>query len=157
MGYAAIGAAVVIGVLLIAVKVQTSRLDAVKSEYATFKAEVKVLGEAAIKAAKERESADNERKKNADAQNAKSRRDLDDLYSAYRSLRDQRGASGSLLPPTPSGSASPATATFDREALNRGLEIADGVLQEGALRSLQRGDQAITDLNTSKRWAQSIK
>ena len=40
MLYAAIAAGAVIVILSIAVKVQTSRLDTVKLEYATFKAQV---------------------------------------------------------------------------------------------------------------------
>jgi len=51
------------------------------------------------------------------------------------------------------GSSSPERACFDRAALDRGLANADGLLQEGAIGILQRGDQAIVDLNTAKCWA----
>lgn len=87
-------------------------------------------------------------KEKADAQNAKSRRDLDGLYAAYRSLRDQP-RHGSLLPAAPSGAASPATATFDRASLDRALSGFD----KGVTGLLSEGDAAIVDLNTAKRWA----
>ncbi len=45
--YAAIGALVVIGLLGIALKIQSARLEAVKKEYAAFVAKVEVLGEQA--------------------------------------------------------------------------------------------------------------
>ena len=149
MGWAAVAAGVVILALGIAVKVQTARLDAVKAEYATFKAEVKVLGDAAIAAAKVREAEDKQRKENADAQNAKSRRDLDGLYAAYRSLRDQR-ARGSLLPEAAPDAASPGRITFERGGFDRALSGFD----TGVTGLLSEGDAAIADLNTARAWAQ---
>jgi len=147
-----VGAAVVIAALGTALKVQTSRLDAVKTEYAAFTAKVEVIGEQAAKAAKTRELEDLATKKRADNENAKTKRDLAGVYDAYRSLRAQR-AGGSLLPAAPAGAASADRACFDRAALDRGLANADGLLQEGAIGILQRGDQAIVDLNTAKGWA----
>lgn len=89
----AVGAAVLIAGLGVAVKVQTSRLDAVKQEYATFKAEVKATGETAQKAAdlaaaaRKQEIAKQE-KANVLAQ-AAIRRRYDDFIASLRS-----GASG---------------------------------------------------------------
>ena len=148
----AAGAAVLIAALGIALKVQTGRLDAAKAEYAAFKVKVEILGEQAQMAAKTRELEDLATKKRADDENAKTKRDLAGVYDAYRSLRAQR-AGGSLLPAAATGSGSPDRACFDRAALDRGLEKADGLLQEGAIGILQRGDQAIVDLNTAKGWA----
>ena len=147
-----LGTAVLIAALGIAVKVQTGRLDAAKTEYAAFKAKVEILGEQAEKAAKTHELEDLATKKRADDENAKTKRDLAGVYDAYRSLRAQR-TGGSLLPTAPAGAASADRACFDRAALDRGLADADGILQEGAIRILQRGDQAIVDLNTAKGWA----
>ena len=141
-----------IAALGIALKVQTSRLDSVKAEYAAFTAKVEVIGEQAAKAAKTRELEDLATKKRADDENAKTKRDLAGVYDAYRSLRAQR-AGGSLLPAAPASAASADRACFDRAALDLGLAKADGLLQEGAIRILQRGDQAIVDLNTAKGWA----
>ena len=56
--YVALGAAAVIILLSIALKVQGARLDAVKAEYATFKAQVEVLGKQAAIKAKEKETTD---------------------------------------------------------------------------------------------------
>ena len=147
-----IGAAVLIAALGMALKVQTGRLDAAKAEYAAFKVKVEILGEQAQKAAKARELEDLATKKRADDENAKTKRDLAGVYDAYRSLRAQR-AGGSLLPAAAPGSSSPQRACFDRAALDLGLAKADGLLQEGAIGILQRGDQAIVDLNTAKGWA----
>ena len=120
------------------------------------RAEVKSQWDAANDKAKKTADATNEEnriaKEKADAANAKTKRDLDGVYAAYRSLRDQRRV-GSVLPAAPSGAASPATASFDRSALDRGMAEADGVLQRGAEKILLRGDQAIVDLNTAKEWA----
>ena len=153
MGWAAIAAGVVIVGLGIAVKVQTSRLDAVKAEYAQFKGGVQAIGEAAKIATAAREAADKDKKERADAENLRAKRDLAGVYSAYRSLRDQR-ARGSVLPEAAPGSTGAATACFDRSALDRGMADADGVLQQGAEKILLRGDAAIVDLNTAKSWAQ---
>ena len=141
-----------IAALGIALKVQTGRLDAAKAEYAAFRAKVEVLGEQAQKAAKTRELEDLATKKRADDENTKTKRDLAGVYDAYRSLRAQR-AGGSFLPAATPNSSSPQLACFDRAALDLGLAKADGLLQEGAFGILQRGDQAIVDLNTAKTWS----
>ena len=129
MGWAAIAAGVVIVALGIAVKVQTSRLDAVKAEYAQFKGGIEALGKAAELAAKAKEAADKENKEKADAQNAKTKADLAGVYAAYRSLRDQR-ARGSLLPEAAPGSASPDRITFDRAGFDSALSGFERALQD---------------------------
>lgn len=148
MAWAAIAAAVVIGGLGIALKVQTSRLEAVRAEYGQFKGGVEALGRAAAVAAKAKEASDNERKGKADAENSKTKRDLDGMYAAYRSLRDQR-ASGSLLPAAAAGSASPDRITFNRAGFDSALSGFDS----GVTGLLAEGDRAIADLDTAKKWA----
>lgn len=148
MAWAAIAAGVVIVALGIAVKVQTSRLDSVKAEYAQFKATTEAIGKAAELAKKKQEADDKERKGKADAENAKTKRDLAGLYDAYRSLRDQRSRSG-FVPQAAPGSASPATASFDRGALDNALRGFD----KGVAGLLREGDEAIVDLNSAKEWA----
>ena len=150
MGWAAVAAGVVILGLGIAVKVQTARLDAVKAEYATFKAEVKVLGDAAIAAAKVREAEDKQRKEKADAQNAKSRRDLDGLYAAYRSLRDQRRSGSGEMSTTATFTPSADRTCFDSKALAESIRG----YETGVLGVIEQGDSAIADLNSAKKWAQ---
>lgn len=147
-GYAALGAAVVIAGLGIALKVQTSRLDAVKAEYAGFVAQVKAIGEAAEKAAKLKEAEDKKRKETADAQLTRSRRELAALGDAYRSLRDNRSRSGYLSAPA-SGASSPARACFDRAELERTLGQIDAVGSGIAA----EGDQARIGLDSAKEWA----
>ena len=112
---------------------------------------VRTEGEKAKEAARVKEMADKLAKDTADAENLKTKKDLDSLYAAYRSLRDQRARSGSgLLPAPPSGSASPATASFDRSALDNALSGFD----KGVTGLIREGDQAIADLNTARTWAQ---
>lgn len=148
-GWIAIAAGVVILGLGVALKIQSARLDTCKAEYATFKAEVKVLGDAAVKAAKERDAADKVKKEKADVQNAKSRRDLDGLYAAYRGLRDSRSRSGGL-------SEAPTFApSADRSCFNSAKFVgAVENLETGVLTILERGDGAIVDLDGARAWAQ---
>jgi len=157
--YAYIAVLAVLAALAVAVKVQTSRLATAKAEtvavqgkFDAFVAQAKALGDAQNAKAKAIEVADKQRKEQADYDNAKTKRDLAGVYAAYRKLRDQRGNSGSgFLPPTTPGSASPATASFDRTGLDRALSGFDS----GVTGLLERGDQAIVDLNTAKTWAQT--
>jgi len=147
---------VLLAVLIGAIGVQSWRLDrsqkayaSLEAEFEQFKGSVKALGEKAKADAALQQAKDSERKAKSDAENAKTRRDLAGVYDAYRRLRDSRSG-GSLLPTTPSGSASPATASFDRTGLDRALSEFD----RGVTGLLEQGDQAITDLNTAKAWAQ---
>lgn len=148
LGWAAVAAGVVIAGLGIALKVQSARLESCQSEYATFKAEVKALGEAAIKAAKQREADDKKRKEAADAENAKVRRDMAGVYDAYKRLRDQRAASG-FVPAAAPGAVRPDRACFNRAELERTL----GVIDAGGAGIAKEGDDARVDLDTAKRWA----
>ena len=147
-GYAAIGAAVVIAGLGLALKVQTSRLDAVRAEYAGFVAQTKAIGEAAEKAAKLKEAEDKKRKETVDADLNRARRDLAGLADAYRSLREQRARSG-FLPAAAPGAGSVTRACFDRAELERTLGEIDAVGSGIA----QEGDQARIGLDAAKRWA----
>lgn len=148
--YAAIGAAVAIAVLGIAVKVQTSRLDACKADHAAFVAMVKLDGERAEKLAKERELADKKKKETADADLNRARSDLAGVVDAYRSLREQRSAGFRGLPSTPASSNGPARTCFDSAEFQRTMERLDG----GGAAIAQEGDQARIGLDAAKRWAQ---
>lgn len=148
IGWAAIAAGVVIAGLGIALKVQSARLESCQSEYATFKAEVKALGEAAIKAAKQREADDKKRKETADAENAKIRRDMSGVYDAYKRLRDQRAASG-FVPAATSGASRPDRACFNRAELERTL----GEIDAAGAGIAKEGDDYRIDLDTAKSWA----
>jgi hypothetical protein len=151
---AAICAALVGVGAALAAKHYAPKLKQLQSDFDTFKGGVEALGKAAEKRTKEVNEANAKRKKDADAENGKTKRDLAGLYLAYQRLRDQRANAGSGLLPKPRPDApSPDRITLDRAALDRGLAEADGVLQSGAAKILLRGDQAITNLDTAKRWA----
>lgn len=141
----AVGAAVLIAGLSGAVYVQTSRLEAVRTEYATFKAEVKVLGEAAQKAADAQKASDKLKKEKADAYN---KRELAGLADTVKRLHDER-ANSNLLPAPAPGSRSPEIAAFDRSQLERALSV----FVEGAANLVTEGSQAVIDLNAAKEWA----
>ena len=144
----AIGATILI--LGLALWVQTVRLDAAKAEYAGFVAKTDAIGKAQEAAAKIKDAENKTRMEKANADNARARRDLAGLYDAYGRLRDQR-ARGSLLPSAPAGAASSAIASFDRAGIDRALSEFDS----GVTGLIKRGDEAIADLDTAKRWAQS--
>lgn len=164
MAWGAIAAGVVIAGLGIALKIQSARLETSKAEtvavqaaFDLFKQEVKLLGEQQAEKAKAQDLLNAQFKEKANVELAKSKTELSGLYAAYRKLRQQGSHTySSPLPAASATAASPALATFDREVLDRGLAIADGILQEGAEKILQRGDTAIVELNVSKRWAQKL-
>ena len=141
-----LGVAVVMATLGTAIKVQTSRLEAVKQEYATFKAEVKVLGEAAQKVADAQKAADKLKKEKADAY---SKKEIAGLADTVKRLHDERARS-SLLPAPSSSSRSPEIASFDRTQLDGALSS----FVEGAANLVTEGNQAVVDLNAAKLWAQ---
>ena len=123
----------------------------VQQAFDSFKAQVKVEGEAAQKKADAEIAAHKLAKEQADAENVKTKSDLAGLYAAYRSLRDQRIRSGSsILPPAAPGSADPQRACFDRTGLDNALSGLDA----GVTGLLESGDKAIADLNTARAWAQ---
>jgi hypothetical protein len=138
-------ACVILATLTYATVIKHDR-DAIRAEYAVFVATVKVQGEAAKKSAQIQEAADKKRKDTADAENVRLRTANAALA---RSLRESRSSAGYLPKPAP-GSASPDRITFDREA----LESAIRRLDDGLSAIAESGDQAITDLDTAKRWAQ---
>lgn len=129
-------------------------LEALQARYDAFVAQTAYAGKLAEAEAARKIAAGIQAKKDADNENAKTTADLAGMYAAYRSLRDQRkGAGSGVLPAAASGSSDPGRACFDRAALDRGLETADGILQSGAEKILFRGDTAINGLNTGREWA----
>ena len=89
-------------------------------------------------------------KEKADAANAKTRRDLDGVYAAYRSLRDSKFRS--FLPPAPAAATGPDRITFNRAALDSALSKLDS----GTTGLLKEGNTAIVDLDNAKKWGQGI-
>ena len=144
--YAALGAAVLILALGGLAWVQTSRLDALRKEYAEFKGGVEALGRAAKTEADRKTAADRTKKEQADAERAKERAGF---ISTIAGLRAER-AGRSFVPAAASGSSSPDRAAFDRAELERALRDFDTSVQGIA----DEGSKAVIDLDTAKRWAQ---
>ncbi len=130
----------------IALKVQTTRLDIAKREFAAFQAQVKAIGDVAEAKARAQEKADKAVKARVDNENQILRRNLADTS---RRLSDER-ANSRFLPQSATGPAS-VTVTADRA----GLEAALRTFDTGVARIVDEGDSAIADLNTGKDWIKS--
>ena len=118
---------------------------------AKFEAATEALGKAAITHAKEIDARNHQRKKESDNAYAKTKRDLDDMYAAYASLRQQHTGSRTVssLPTSP---GSPERICFDR------AKFADavGIIEDGIPAILKQGDLGITGLNVAKAWAAEL-
>lgn len=121
-----------------------------KREFEVFKIQVKAVGDAQEVKTKAQEEVDKLAKEKSDAQNVRAKRDLAALYDAYGKLRDQSNTSRRFVPEARAGATSPATVNFDRAGIDRALSDFD----QGVTGLLRLGDEAITDLNTAKEWAQ---
>jgi len=145
--YVALGAALLVTVMGVALKVQSARLDSLRAEYAAFVADVKAKGDAAQKAADEREAQDKRNKERSDAEIKK-------LHAANVSLsvslRDARSRGG-YLPRASPGARDPDLACFSRAE----LESAIGRLDAGLSGIALQGDQAITAIEALKVWNQA--
>lgn len=151
--WGAIGAGVVMAGLLVALKVQTHRLETVKAEYATFKAQVEAIGLAAAAAAKLKEAQDKLAKGVADAEK---KRLTTELAVTAKRLRDAN-ASRSSLPTIAPSAASPGRACFDTTELNAALRgLGEGLnrYDSGVLQLVIEGNQAVIDLDSAKGWGQ---
>src|SRR5689334_19941185 len=110
--YVAVGVAVVVLGLGVAVKVQSARLEAVKQEYDGFKAQVKANGDAALKAKKEQEAKDKATKERIDNETKLLRASNAVLN---KRLRDYVATSGRVSD-LPATTGSPDLICFDRAA-----------------------------------------
>lgn len=161
---------VVLGVLLLAVGVQTWRLDraetrekTVQASFDKFKGGIAALGAKAQADALKREKQDKERKEKADAENKQSQdllqRDNALIRADRDRLRRERDAARSRsVPPTPQGSKCPdGQACFDRALLESALQEHRARIRgrlDDAGRLLEEGSTLEADLNTAKKWAQ---
>lgn len=146
--WAAIAAGVVILALGTALKVQTSRLETVKQEYATFKGGVAALGEQAKAAAAKQALHDLKNRERTDDENA---RRIAAFRTAIAQLRDERDrARSSIVPPNPAGSKCPdGQACFDRAELERALRA----FRAGSRGLTDEGSEVTIDLDSAKAWA----
>lgn len=126
-----------------------SERDAARVEYADYR---KTIAEGAVKAAEaalKKTIADQRKRDEADAENLRLQRDL---AAATRRLRDAR-ATGSLVPAAASCPERPASACFNRDALERALRDFDAGIQG----LVDEGGRAVIDLDTARRWAEGLQ
>lgn len=150
MIYGALAAGAVILAMGIALKVQSSRLDAskaeterVKAQFAGFVTETKRLGDEAAAKAKAKEKSDKALKEKVDAENKTLKRDL-----AAESERLRVARSGSSFLPKGTGAADSPTVTADRAKLEAALRDFDTAVA----RIVDEGDSAVVDLNAGRAW-----
>ena len=148
MLYGAIAAAAIIGVLGVALKIQSSRLEFCRTEFSAFQLQTKMIGEAQIKENERREAADRKLKEKTDADHKSA---VARLNRNIKRLRDDH-ARRSLVPAAPVDSRSPGLACFDRAIFSGALRDYEaeviGLVGEGAAATL--------DLDAAKAWAQSL-
>lgn len=145
-GYIALGAAAIITLVSAYAYIQTTRLEACKSEHRAFVDKVEAIGKQAEIEAERIESENIKRKEKADAQINKLRRDN---ASLSKRLRDERASKNYLPAPSPS-SPNPERATFDREKLERAIQQLDEQLSG----LIARGDEGLKTIEELKGWAQ---
>ena len=156
MAWAAIGASVVILALGVAVKVQTSRLEAVRQEFATFQAQTKALGD--IAAAKAKSEIDRQarllKETEATSEKAKS-----DLAATLKRLRDARNSRGNILPTVTSTAVIPDAARSGPDLLRALRRFDDAVTgdlsaaREGIAAIVEPADENTVRLKLSVDWA----
>ena len=129
-------------------KIQTSRLQAVKAEFAAFVLNVKTLGEQAEKEAKAKEAADKKAKEKADANH---KNDIARLNRDLKRMHADRAREG-VLSRVPANPTSPDAACFSRDKLERAIS---GFV-EGAATLVGRGQQAVEDLSLASQWASEL-
>ena len=144
--YIAVG--VLIAGLSVAVKVQTSRLDSCKSEFALFQAKVEVLGKEAEAKAKAKELSDKTAKEKADETAKKLLADNADLGRRLRNAR----ASSSFVPAAAPGTHDTSRACFDRTKLESAIQQLDAGVQG----LISQGDAWGLRLSTAQEWAKSV-
>lgn len=143
MGYIAIGAAVIIGLMGIALKVQSARLESCKAEHKAFVSEVERLGKEAKDKADETNEKNRKLKEQADAELKKLRADND----KFKRLRDNSPSRG--LPEAPRETRRPDLACFDRPS----LESAYGELVKGLRELSDEGTENTLRLKSAVEWA----
>lgn len=147
--YIAIGAAVIIAGLSIAVKVQSSRLASVKAEYAGFVAQTKAIGEIQEAKTRETEAKHTEIVKEKDHENFIAHTKLADVSKRLR--LSTRSGSG-LLPPATDPTSSTEKACFNRAKLDNSLRDFTGNIGELIIEC--QGNTI--DLDTAKQWVKSL-
>lgn len=142
--YAALGALAVIAVMGVALKVQSSRLDAANDRLDAYK----TAGESAKREAERITKLDKERKDKADAEN---KRRIAVLRADNERLRNS--ANQSSLPGTGSVAGGADRITFDRGELDAAIRA----FTAGTAAIASEGAEAVTELNGARSWAQDSR
>ena len=145
MLYGALAALLAFSGMAVALKVQSSRLEACKQDSAAFRADVQAKGEAALQKARQIDAENAKRKEKSDAERKR-------LIAANTDLADRLrdNASRSSLPETSGTAGIPETACFRRADLDAAIRK----FTAGTAGIAAAGDAAIIDLDNAKRWAQ---
>ncbi len=131
--------------MAVALKVQSSRLEACKQDSAAFRADVQAKGEAAQQEAAVKNAENAKRKEKSDAERKRFIAANTDLADR---LRDNAGRSS--LPETSGTAGIPETACFRRADLDAAIRK----FTAGTAGIAAAGDAAVIDLDNAKRWAQ---
>ena len=146
--YAGIAAAVVVGGMGIALKVQSARLESCQDKFEAFKLQTKALGDAAEAERKRIDALNLKAKEKADAAHKST---VARLNRDVKRLRDAN-ASRSAVPDAPAGSSRPHLACFDRAELDRAVS---GFIAE-VTELVGEGAAATVDLDAAKVWVKSV-
>ena len=129
-------------------KVQGWRIDKVQADFDKFVGETRVLGEAAKKEKADKEASDKRNKELTDAEN---KRTIDGLRTTVSKLRNARAGSG-FVPGAASPTGRPDRACFDRAELESAIRGLDQEVQG----FVDKGSEAVVNLNSAKIWAGGI-
>ena len=147
-GWIMVAMGTVVAMLMLAVTIQTKRLDGCQIKHAEFVAGVKVLGDAARAKAIADAKRDLLRKERSDAENTAA---LDAHAADLKRMRDANPG-GLRVPAAPAGSSRPDLACYSRAELGR----AAGALAKGVRDLADEGDSAVINLNGAKKWATEL-
>lgn len=150
-GYIALGAfAIILGISAYAY-IQTTRLEAVKHEYALFKGQVEAIGKQAEIEAKRIESENIKRKEKADAELKKLRLANADLNKRLRDSTGRGSMSGNEASTRiPEGSC--VSGGVVNDAVSRFSERIESIAGRTAELIIE-GQSALDELNNAKRWS----
>lgn len=143
--YIALAALLAFAGMAVALKVQSSRLEACKLEYASFQEQVRAKGVAAQKEAKRIETENNAKKEKIDRENKRLRADNVRIAGELRDARSR----GRFVPEAAPGARNPERATFDRAELESAIQRLDA----GVSGIVAEGDAARIDLDSARQWA----
>jgi len=143
VGFGAVGAS----------KYYAPRLKALQSDFDQFRGGVEALGKAAAQKAKETDEANRKRKQDADKENAAAVAALRSTIAGLQSERAKRGSAGGFVSQPAPDALGLKLACYDSAKLDDALRKLDSGVQG----LVDEGSKAVTDLDSARRWAASVK